>query len=49
MQWQTRPIEDTYAVVFMDAIHYKIRQDGKVVSKADYSCMGIGLDGKVEI
>lgn len=48
-QWQTRPLEDIYAVVFMDAIHYKISQDGKVVSKAAYSCMGIDLDGKVEI
>ena len=47
--WQTRPLEDVYAVVFMDAIHYKIRQDAKVVTKAAYTCMGISLDGKVDV
>lgn len=48
-QWQARALEDTYAVVFMDAIHYKIRNDGKVISKAAYTCMGIDLDGKVDV
>ncbi len=48
-QWQARALEDVYAVVFMDAIHYKIRQDGKVISKAAYTCMGIDLDGKVDV
>lgn len=47
--WQTRPLDDVYAVVFMDAIHYKIRQDATVISKAAYTCMGINLDGKVDI
>jgi transposase-like protein len=48
-QWQARALEDVYAVVFMDAIHYKIRQDGKVISKAAYTCMGIDLDGRVDV
>ena len=48
-QWQSRPLEDVYAVVFMDAIHYKIRQDAKVVSKAAYTCMGVGIDGRVDV
>lgn len=47
--WQSRPLEDVYAVVFMDAIHYKIRQDAKVISKAAYTCMGIDIDGKVDV
>jgi putative transposase len=47
--WQGRPLDDVYAVVFMDAIHYKIRQDAKVVSKAAYTCMGINLEGKVDV
>lgn len=47
--WQQRPLDSTYAVVFMDAIHYKIRQDAKVISKAAYTCMGIDLDGKVDV
>lgn len=47
--WQSRPLEDVYAVVFMDAIHYKIRQDAKVISKAAYTCMGISIEGKVDV
>ena len=47
--WQVRPLEDVYAVVFMDAIHYKIRQDAKVITKAAYTCMGVGLDGRVDV
>ena len=49
LTWQSRPLDDVYAVVFMDAIYYKIRQDSKVISKAAYTCMGINLDGKVEV
>lgn len=48
-EWQARALEDVYAVVFMDAIHYKIRQDGKVISKAAYTCMGIDLEGRVDV
>lgn len=48
-EWQARALDDTYAVVFMDAIHYKIRQDAKVISKAAYTCLGIGLDGRVDV
>jgi putative transposase len=47
--WQNRPLEDVYAVIFMDAIHYKIRQDAKVITKAAYTCMGINLQGKVDV
>jgi putative transposase len=47
--WQSRPLDDVYAVVFMDAIFYKIRQDAKVITKAAYTCMGINLDGKVDV
>lgn len=48
-EWQARALEDVYAVVFMDAIHYKIRQDGKVISKAAYTCMAVDLDGRVDV
>jgi putative transposase len=48
-QWQTRALEDVYAVVFMDAIHYKVRQDAKVISKASYTCLGVDLDGRVDV
>lgn len=48
-EWQARPLDDIYPVVFLDAIHYKIRQDAKVISKAAYTCLGINLDGKTDV
>lgn len=47
--WQTRPLESIYAVIWIDAIHYKIRQDGKVVSKAAYIVLGIDMEGRQDI
>lgn len=44
-EWQNRPLQPVYAVVFMDAIHYKVRQEGRVVSKAAYMVVGIDLEG----
>ena len=45
-EWQSRPLEKTYSFVFMDAIHYKVREDKQVVIKAAYVVIGINLDGK---
>lgn len=42
-EWQSRPLQKTYAVVFLDAIHYK--QDGAIVNKAVYMVIGIDMDG----
>ena len=47
--WQSRALCDVYAVVFMDAIHYKVRQDAKVISKAAYTCLGVDLEGRVDV
>jgi putative transposase len=47
--WQSRPLDDVYAVLFMDAIFYKIRNDGKIANKAAYTCLGINLEGKVDV
>lgn len=44
-EWQSRPLAEVYPIVFFDAIHYKVRQDGKVVSKAAYTCLAIDLEG----
>lgn len=44
-EWQSRPLARQYAIVFFDAIHYKVRQDGKVISKAAYTCLGVGTNG----
>lgn len=47
--WQTRALASRYAVVFLDAIHYKVREEHQVVTKAAYVVLGIDLDGKKEI
>ena len=43
--WQSRPLQRVYAVVFLDAIHYKVKQEGHIVNKAVYMVIGIDLDG----
>lgn len=48
-QWQNRPLQQVYAVVFMDAIHYKVRQDNAIVSKAAYMVIGIDLEGHKDV
>ena len=48
-QWQSRPLDDQYAVVWIDGIHYKIRQDGKVISKAAMIVLGVNMEGKQDI
>ncbi len=44
-EWQSRPLQKTYAVVFLDAIHYKVKQEGHIVNKAVYMVIGVDLDG----
>ena len=46
-EWQQRPLESIYAVVFLDAIHYHVRSEGQIVKKAVYIAIGIDLDGKI--
>ena len=46
--WQNRPLEAVYPFVFMDAIHYKVREDPRYVTKAAYVVLGIAMDGWTE-
>ncbi len=48
-EWQNRPLEEVYAIVFMDAIHYKVRSEGRILNKAAYTVMGVSLDGVKEV
>lgn len=48
-EWQSRPLSELYPIVFFDAIHYKVRKDGKIISKAAYVCLGINQDGIKEV
>ena len=47
--WQNRPLEAVYPFVFMDAIHYKVREDHRYVTKAAYVVLGIAMDGRKDI
>jgi len=47
--WQNRPLENVYPFVFMDAIHYKVREDHQIVTKAAYVVLGITMDGCKDI
>ena len=48
-EWQQRPLEAVYAVVFLDAIHYHVRSEGQIVKKAVYIALGINLDGRKDV
>jgi len=43
--WQSRPLEALYAVVFMDAIHFHVRSEGRIIKKAVYIAIGINMEG----
>ncbi len=48
-EWQARPLQNIYAIVFLDAIHYKVRQEGHIVNKAAYMCIGVDLEGNKDV
>ena len=48
-EWQSRPLEEIYAVVFMDAIHFHVRSEGRIVKKAVYIAIGIGMNGLKDV
>jgi len=48
-EWQQRPLETVYAVVFLDAIHYNVRSEGQIVKKAVYIAIGINTDGMKDV
>ena len=48
-EWQDRPLEKVYPIVWFDAIHYKIRQDGVVKSKACLIVLGVNIEGEQDI
>lgn len=48
-EWQNRPLEAVYPIIFMDAIHYKVKQDNRIINKAAYAVIGVNLDGIKEV
>ncbi len=47
--WQNRPLAPIYAIVYMDAIHIKLKRDGKIENVAVYNVLGIDLEGHKEV
>ncbi len=48
-EWQSRPLEKTYSFIFLDAIHYKVRDEKRIVTKAAYVALGVNMDGEKEV
>lgn len=48
-EWQNRPLENIYPVIWLDAMHFKVRENGVVKAKAIYSILGVNLDGQKEV
>ena len=48
-QWQQRPLDSVYPFVWLDAIHYKVKDNGRYVSKAVYTVLALKVDGRKEV
>jgi len=48
-EWKKRPLNEIYPFIYLDAIHYKVREEGRYISKAFYTVLGVNLKGKKEI
>lgn len=48
-EWQNRPLESLYMIVWMDGIVFKVRENGKVINKTVYLCVGLNKDGLKEV
>lgn len=44
-QWQNRPLESIYPIVWMDAVHFKVKESGRIVNKAVYCVIGVNREG----
>lgn len=47
--WRKRPLESVYAIIWLDAMFYKVRHEGKVVTRAMYSVLGLSFQGNKEV
>lgn len=48
-QWQNRQLDPVYPFVWLDALHYKVRHEGRVVSRALYTVLALRMDGRKEL
>jgi putative transposase len=48
-EWQSRLLDPVYPIVFLDAIHFKVKHENRIISKAAYTVLGINTDGIKDI
>lgn len=48
-EWQSRPLERIYPIIYLDAIFFKVRKDHRIINKAAYSVLGINVAGQKDI
>lgn len=48
-EWQSRPLSDTYPIIYLDGIHFKVRENSKIISKCAYIILGINTEGLKDI
>jgi transposase-like protein len=48
-EWQNRPLEQVYCIAWLDAMYYKVKEDGRVVTRCLYNILGVTVEGKKEI
>lgn len=48
-EWQGRPLEQLYCIVWLDAMYYKVKEEGKIVSRCVYNVLGINAEGRKDL
>jgi putative transposase len=48
-EWQNRPLDEVYPIVFLDGIVFKVRKDARIINKCMYSVLGINMEGRKEL
>jgi transposase-like protein len=48
-EWRTRPLESIYAFVYLDCMHYKVREGGSVITRAVYNILAVNLQGQKDL
>lgn len=48
-EWQNRPLDQVYCIAWLDAMYYKVKEDGRIVTRCLYNILGVNVEGKKEI
>jgi len=49
IEWQARPLDEVYSIIYLDCIVVKIKQDKRVINKAIYVALGVNMAGQKEL